>query len=812
GYAIDCEGNDLLVESNLSLDLLDRIEALDALDPNNPILVNGSGEVCLTLARSAGGPSVEVERMEAPAPTFLQRVLEGTLLQDVIDECIQPLITFIRDRFSDPAGQKLVGPGKRNLTAFLNLAIQVANPASGRFVFISAKEDQLLRDFYNGLRAILQSQTFCAMFEKARPLPAYPFDDPSYTTLFGKGLHTRLRLRPGTDLAYTAGANDRIHVYDLSAEEMVAELIFPGGAGVVVQDLAFSQNGNDLYAVATLGQDTLFAVADISGSTHTFRPVTVMKSVQLVTLATAPTITADVYAIGRGTGFFEFNPDNPPATPQARYAFNATGHLVIEENTTTAYAGARSSGTPDRYDAIQQLALRATDMDAIPLIDPVTGGQRSGEDDLAIVVTRRRLIKLYVVTDSPSSTLSKELLVFDLTRGNRTPIAAVDIENTGIKLAPHENRILFLAYEGANRVGLLDADTDTLVEVPNAPGDEFRLSAQVSPVALTVSAQRKSIVVLNLVSDTITLIPLAALAPDVQRELAQQLGPYRDAMLGAFSDLLGGFLQYLKDCICDHFLVNCPQCTEDDKVYLACVRIQAGEVFRVCNFSKRKYVKTFPTVEYWLSAIPIIPLVRELIAQACCAVLPDIFSRFQPSASISGNRFDAKALRQGAIASRQINFGSFMQSAMSRLSLGSTLAGDWVKTIPVQPAAMTKRTVVQSDVVGQRVDVVTNRLGSAGVIIAGTARYDAATGPANLLKMAGAPTRIPEGTPVILYHDDDGVVRYYEKAARAGTTTPAVMVPGDDAVRLRAELEHMRGTIDTLRIEVDRLSRLQPPR
>jgi hypothetical protein len=48
------------------------------------------------------------------------------------------------------------------------------------------------------------------------------------------------------------------------------------------------------------------------------------------------------------------------------------------------------------------------------------------------------------------------------------------------------------------------------------------------------------------------------------------------------------------------------------------VSIRGGSVYKVCNFSRRRYVKSFPTVGYWLSLVPLLPMLRELLGEFCC--------------------------------------------------------------------------------------------------------------------------------------------------------------------------------------------------
>ena len=92
-------------------------------------------------------------------------------------------------------------------------------------------------------------------------------------------------------------------------------------------------------------------------------------------------------------------------------------------------------------------------------------------------------------------------------------------------------------------------------------------------------------------------------------------------------DLIKALGQYLKDCFCERFLVDCPDCHGDEKVYLAGIEIRKNpntgnaEVYKICNFTKRRYVKSEQLMEYWLSAVPIIPILKQLVADWCCKVV-----------------------------------------------------------------------------------------------------------------------------------------------------------------------------------------------
>jgi len=107
---------------------------------------------------------------------------------------------------------------------------------------------------------------------------------------------------------------------------------------------------------------------------------------------------------------------------------------------------------------------------------------------------------------------------------------------------------------------------------------------------------------------------------------------YRHAAVEAFADLVGGLAQYLKDCVCDHLLVRCPPRQENLDLDLAAVSIRGGSVYKVCNFSRRRYVKSFPTVGYWLSLVPLLPMLRELLGEFCCWVLTENVGRYSTAA------------------------------------------------------------------------------------------------------------------------------------------------------------------------------------
>jgi hypothetical protein len=155
----------------------------------------------------------------------------------------------------------------------------------------------------------------------------------------------------------------------------------------------------------------------------------------------------------------------------------------------------------------------------------------------------------------------------------------------------------------------------------------FRLPVQIFPTDISVSSDGLFSFVLNPIVNTLTAIDLEAVfdptnpALNFTTEPPTVISTYRQGVLDAFADLGSHFLEYLKDRFCDKFLVDCPVCGKEDKVYLGCVEIRDGQVYNICNFTKRRYVKSFRTWGYWLSTVPILSIIKKSFANFCCSVL-----------------------------------------------------------------------------------------------------------------------------------------------------------------------------------------------
>jgi hypothetical protein len=192
--------------------------------------------------------------------------------------------------------------------------------------------------------------------------------------------------------------------------------------------------------------------------------------------------------------------------------------------------------------------------------------------------------------------------------------------NSVTRISPDASgKWMLVTLADQHRVVRYDLTTPALVVDP-----KFRIPVQLFPYDIAINPVRGHIYVLNFLSCTVNVITasvvLAPAPPLYTVEPPDTLSTYRTNILHAFGDLLGKFGQFLKDAFCEQFLVDCPDCRKDTKVYLGCVEIQNNKVYKICNFSHRRYVKSVKLVEYWLSTVPVLPLLKKWFADFCCKV------------------------------------------------------------------------------------------------------------------------------------------------------------------------------------------------
>lgn len=784
GAAIDALGNDIDLDQQAPVDLIELVDDLRQTVPD-VLDANGNGEVCMALKAGAGGLEFPVTKFD-PKDDESPELFRGTLLFDFYNDCIKSLHDWLREELTPAPGEENLpaGPAQQRLAALTNLIAQPVNPKSGRDVFLSPREDKILQEFYSGLRERLESDTFCAMFEDARQPPQYPPTIDGIDTIFGTGSHTRLRIRPGGLEAYTVGAGlspfkptGLINRYDLRRRRMVARIDPIAGKEVgpkdkldtgtgAATDVAFSPDGKRIYvAVPTRNEDnTIFRVGDIADDTIQWQPMVTICGVKLVTLATTAKDPDHVYAIGlrkvttivnnksvtnwHGAGLYKINPAqvDPNMSPMAIPDFFPVGHLVITPDGVAVATAVNGDNPVTAYNRLVQIQLPDGGTANLPAID--LGA--SGNDDLALTLLDGTISLAYVVVSSGND---KAVICREVGNG-----ALVNDPPTIVQPGSGAVRLLGLGEV----VAVTSADTYQL-QLLNARDaslvPKYRLPLQVGPVSIAADPKGKQVQVLNYVSNTLSAIGRPLLRPDFRFDFAA-LEAYRKGMLEAYADLLGGFLQYLKDCLFDHFLVRRPEPTGNETLYLACVSIRGGEVYRVCNFSRRRYVKSFPTVGYWLSVIPLAPLFKRWFSQIACAVVPEWFSRLSVRDDSEANdRVSVEQLQQLLAWAQSTDVLGRAREVRQRSGVAQSAAMMALRQAQPAPAPAGGPRVLSSDIVGQPVDNVTTELEGRGVTIH-RVQFEPRIGVGAVRDVGGLFREAEPGDEVTLF-EENGTVRFF---------------------------------------------------
>ena len=845
GYAIDAAGNDVDVTADIVVNVLDRVDQL-AKQGITVLDAGGNGELSLILDPTQ--PDwIRAEKFD-PTPDE-QQLLAGTLLNDFYMDCVKPVWDFLKAELSGDKDHPADAAQQRRAT-LINLANQTINKQSGQEVYISQREDTIIRNFYDGLRQLLTSETFCAMFENARPMPPYSLADVDMDTVFGTSAgHNRLRLHPSGAEAYTFGPGTDprkpqalINRYDLDRDLLISEIDpiagterttaekpasqADTGTGAV-QDVAFSPDGKRIYvAIASRNEDnTIFRSGTVAagGPIQWASPVTIC-GVKIVSLATTAQDPSVVYAVGlhkvavtsktkkgqqtryewHGTGLLRINPDqiDPSNVPQIPLVdpngSNVTpaGPLLIDRAGHAVMACTPPDTDVTAYTLLARVDLPPPDppppagqptLSWLTSVQPATGSD--GIEFLTLAGATDPIVVYAVLTDSSGG--DKQIVGFALDDGTPIPSPAsnqTSLTTVGLACA---NGLLMVSEMDANSVRMIEFGG------PGAFVPGYRVPTQVGPAAIAATPAGR-VVVLNQVSNTLTVI-----SPDLVRTdfvfPSQALVDYRIGMLNAFADLVAGFLQYLKDCLCDHFLVRCPPPDAQHPLRLGCVSIRDNQVYKICNFTGRHYVKSFPTVGYWLSLIPIQPLIARAVEILCCTVLPEKFSQYSAAGSdgqVGNDRISVSTLLRLIETAQASDLLSSMRDLRNRFGVVGQTAKLAVQSLtpPVPPPGGS--TVPVSTIVGQPATQVAQALRDRGVTV-NVARFDPRPGAQTAGTVAGL-FRNPQAGQEVTLCAEDGQVRFFS------VTTPSPLAGRvrdleTSAAAQTQELSQMSGTLAAAR-------------
>ncbi len=379
-----------------------------------------------------------------------------------------------------------------------------------------------------------------------------------------------------------------------------------------------------------------------------------MCGVRIVQLKQSPWSTQQLYAVALCRGAYLIIPEKLFAEEKIErepdWAFPASGHIDFDVNGTRVVctAAEKSGCEKGQYDRLVFFnATLDADLTSQPLLmlTPMVNQRAVQGTDGFVLAQAAGGRRDDVNTDIVVGDLNKNLLLFLVADiGDKKVLCRFDIAN--LQKAADQGQawpgLFYHQFDAASHIALkyvrggkLDGVVATryaMHDMQYIPGDSRQyekellnsIPVQAGPVDITVNDELQQLHVLNHLGQSITVLNYELPVYQEQRAVLQQ---YRADVIAAFYQLLSGLLQYLKDCFCNHLLIQCPECDEDDKVYLGCLSMRNGAVYNICNFTKRKHVKTFMSFSYWLSLIPIGPLVSWAIERLCCLVLPNVFQQ-----------------------------------------------------------------------------------------------------------------------------------------------------------------------------------------
>lgn len=801
GHAIACDGTDILLNSPQNITVVSQAQALKLLDSTGA----GTAAIELTADSNAQPVFTVVAPPADSTASFLTQILEGTIWMDFYTDCLQPYITdFKADFGANPADTKLVPDSKRRLTAAMNLFYQLINVV-GVDVWLSSAEHTLLQGVYNDLLAVLSSSTFCAIEDNLPTFPTYPFTAQNITTGFGNTPLVGARISPdgGTVIAFDNGTTGNFFIFKASTGEMTGALNVATATPLTVRDvLVFgASSAPQLLVAATGGGNTSLAVFDLNSqalvSSENY------YSLEVARLEMSPFDNTNAVALVVGKGLFLFNPASLPTGGSSlgtalTQPFNAAGHLALSGNTVVATVANTGTTTPYTGVMYGSLTTAGTNQLSYLALTASDGTAAQGTDGIAFIDYQRTelsSITMYVGVEAAATDPNhyKRILVIDSLYLKVTDLA---LPTSGpVAISTNGQQIL---------VGLTDECQLTWIDPSKNIVDRTNqfLPSQIAPVAFaTVTGAAPQnfgygykmemkkggggtiynkggksagatpapppLIVVNRVSQTLTFIPAALVGVTPNPVDLTALGTYHNSMIAVFKDLLLRIVQGLKDCLCDRLLLDCPTCGPDDLIYLATVEIKNNQVYHICNFIRRD-VLTFPKVKYWLSAVPVIPIIHWLVEKFCCCVLPELTKTVDVTTyfnNTTGVAFIEKIQTK--------NYSLNTTDAMARYTAVGKYAAKAAFSRAILPPDPVLQKVMPANLLQASPETASVELANQGITVGNVTDLNSAiTSNLPLIDASAVPLNLQPGDKVNLYTQNGRVVYYTKVTSFAPAPAP----------------------------------------
>lgn len=681
GFAIDCEGRDMILQEAQQV-------PLPELPEWQRIVESKAKQAALSISLGSDSETVEFHISEYDRESWLA----GSALMKAYEECQKRVVEYLRDKFKpgDPHKAPVTDSEKRLITAW-NMLIQLSNPQSGKKVYISFEEHQLLTEIYEELRELLKiSNTYCSM-GGLPDFPDYPLDSRQQT-YFGKGDHKQIRVSMQEPLAFVFGDDQYINMF--AERELQVVLEFPHIAKPRVLDVAYSDDHHLLFALAEANGKSLLATYAFEAAEWS-DPVPIDGDERIVRLQ--PGVSrVEVYGLGEERFIYAIDPEKGAVEVVARAVEGAfENHFIVDPFGGFCYVAFRQQNHPKgKYTSIIQYDIRREGLNFRDhAFYPFDGGLSGTE---GIGVSRGGPALLCALVDVPAGT--KGVVTFAKDPQNRKLIKFDTNSPLSIAGGVRNEPFIPIAFANENVIRYVTADKVQ---------DDLTMAAQICPSAMAVN-QRGELYAVNHRSHTVSWTDDPGTKFDFNA-----LAKYRADVLNAFRDLVMFMIESIKDCFCEHLMPDCPECTENDVVYLGVLELDDNfRVRRICPLEKRTWVLSPRNVGYWLSMVPVLPAIRWLFERLCCIDIPKILEdKFKVPPDDDDKWTCAEMPDFDEVSWDRIK--EPLDGIKQTLRRKMPLLVDFFT--PKKKESTAQVTLVSQDLVGQPVDVVKARLSDANI-------------------------------------------------------------------------------------------------
>lgn len=617
GYAIACDGRDMITRNDESIDLRE-------LDGWEEVIETNAKEAAISMHLTQAGIEYRI------TPYEKKSWLDGTALMKAWEDCQKRVADYLEEllKDGDPNVPEFT-PSERRRIAVGNLAVQLFNPQSGKAVYLSEKEHDILEGIYDDLKELLSiSDTYCAM-GGLKEFPPYP--NFRGETVFGKGNQTRIRAARDGRTTFLFGADDRLHVFDGPVLRRMHT--YPDIGGARILDVAFGRENDVVHVLAESSGKSYIAscqfAKDPGGAWSPPSPIYPADGEPERIVMLANGIDAvDIYGFGDGFRIYAIEPKSGAAKEVGGSDnFRNGGYFLVDETTHRCFAAHRNDkAAAGKYNTIVRYEIdEGGRRFRISEIYPFDA--HSGDEGIAYARARGKDLVCAIVEGGDGK---KSVVTFDDSPGVTRLIAMNTDSPLSITGLSGDAAFAAVGVADANRVEYLVAEKRV---------DELALPVQICPSALAYTT-KKELLVVNHVSSTF----IRDGKPATKFNTAA-LEKYRADVLNIFRDLAIFMAESIKDCFCEHLLIGCPVCTEKEVVYLGVVELDANKtVRRICALEKRTWVLSPRIIGYWLEMVPVLPAIRALFEKLCCFDIPEYLKDKYPMPPAGDDRFKCEKL------------------------------------------------------------------------------------------------------------------------------------------------------------------------